>query len=1300
MRFNDATSTFAKNLGQQLRPDSVEIDGRDLRDQLAFVAQFSRLVLYYNPQNQQQGDWQDFFLKDPAILLAAISKTDYAHYHAQYLQLKQQIPEHTLPDSDCLNRLCMLLQKMFASLNLWLRNMRKHHHKFDLLSFLSQKIQTQLALQLNLFVLIQQALKLKTYPELVVLDLASLSLFEREWQLSTGQGSVLEPVHSELQIAELIRQLAGVFEQCFDVMVQVCDQAGRDFYKLEQEHCDFPDTALLRACLRLLEQQRQINNNLSQSHLQFYYRDILHTQPAPAELDQALLRLTLNPQVASYVLPANSQFIAGSYADKSPVVFVNQDAAYLNQIQIAALYTELFRPQILAADATRYSAWQFSRIKLSDQVRTNDQAEVIDFPCWGNRDAESVPLVLALASPMLALAQAQRRIRLEFDWLQDFDASTLFTQAGYYLSVADSWQNVTAYLSQADRSGFQLDLPSSVAAITAFSPSSKQASNTWPMLKIVFANHTDMSIVRKFTRLKLETQVTGMTQFTLANDLATLASSQTSPLFAAPAAAGANFYVHAPECFGKPLVYLTLTLNWDKLPACLSTYYASYNYYLAGFPKQLQAANYVMRNSAYTVRCEVRQGDSWRDWSAHCASLAGPPNASYCIMPGTQNELGLFATTRPAPAQQDQDKQVDYENLPASQISLISPADFQAQADLIQPAVAPPAMPAAAHLRLSLVGPAQGFGASLYPELVSALSLKNAQVLIQQAKAGLLSWLAEVLIKGLNKLMAGFKKVLGVVVALIKILLAFIRRLFFGTQNLHDETDEADADNPSCCTAQALSSLCDEKGLFKLPATPLLPGYSSVTLDYLARYTWQSSATQQNQKLSDNSDYPFELFHWRPSGWQRLNSEAQNAQLNAPSALDLIAQPEFTNACYLALSNLVLPSRLRVGFEISRLQDAPGDTELQLVSYLLTQPQKTAVTIWRDETNGLRQSGLIEFDLPALDAASEFVATPDNTVWLVLVAPQAQTELRLAYLGTQCVRVVRQPSASMPQHELPQIAPASITKLSPAQAAVSTIYQPFASFGGRQAEQVTEYEGSHSYPLRLAQRLANKDRAVSLKDYLSLSRQALPDLFNLIVLSPVKGRIHLYPVLCYQNQSQRHALRPWLDFDQLAAYTNFMRARSSPVVTLSVANPAPQILQLAIELVIASELVTTEFSVMLNRRLQVYLSPWIASTQVQRQFGGLLTQSALMQMLAAIPGVIAVESLRWRMLADDSQSAAEVEFSSSQELPGDSLTCDQQSLLVSAFCHQILCQNSALASAASNQIPVLAQKQELSLGLH
>lgn len=1291
MSNNDAGRLPAQNLGQQLNPASVAIDGRDLRDQLAFVAQFSRLLLYYNAQNQQQGDWQDFFLKDPAILLAAISKTDYALYHAQYLQLKQQLPEQALPTTECLSQLCRLLQKMFATLNLWLRNMRKHKHSFSLLSFLIQKIQTQLALQLNLFVLIQQALKLKAYPDLFALDVAALSLFEHEWQLGRGQSALIEAVHGESGIRQIIQQLTEVFEQCFDAMVQICDQAKQDFYQLEQQNCDFPDTALLRACLRLLDQQRLASNNLSQAHLQFYYQSILQTRAAAAKLDQVYLNLRLNQSQSEYVLPANSAFFAGTYADKSPIIFLSSKAVHLNRVEIRALHTEIYRPPVQEATAGLTGGWQFTRIDLAETIQKNAQGEPQDIPFWGNRTAENLPLAIAFASPMLVLAEGQRTLRFRFDWLQNFDASELWQTAEFYLSVENAWLAVTHCLSQVDAQGFQLDLPASMGAVRAFASESAEFNSQWPVLKMVFANHTDLSAVRQFKGLTIDSQVHGFSQVQLANDMASLPADKPAPVFATPAAQASNFYLSAPECFAKPLQYLNLILSWDKLPACLSSYYATYNYYLAGFPKQLSAADYVLRNSAYTLRCEVKQQGVWQDMTANCGSLAGVATAPYCVLPGVYPELGLFAIARPLESAEQAACTLDYETLPVSQYCLKLPNSFQPQADLIRADSLNQAMPAAAQLRFSLTGPVPGFGSSLYPAVVAALSLKNAQILIQQAKAGVFSQIWKIVSKCLAKLLAALQQAMNVVLGLFKSLLAFIVRLCKGTQGLHDDADASDPEHDACCSALSLASLCDDSGLFKLPPAPLNPGYTRFCLDYLARYQWQGHAAQPDE-TTPASAYPFEFYHWRPQGWCLRNAGAQVV----PSVLDLLAQPEFSNACYLSLHNLVLPARLHIGFEISVVQASGSTSDTPLHCYLLTQPKNLALSIVHDETQGLRQSGIIEFFLPALPAEYTLCQTPDQAAWLVMPAPLPGTVVRLAYLAPQMIRAVRQASAAMPQHELPQIAPQTISKLVPAQPQISQIYQAFASFGGRQAEQADDYQSNSSYPLRVAQRLLHKDRAMSLADYAALSRQALPDLYNVMVLSESKGKVSLYPLRTYASLAQRHALRPWIEYDSLSAYADFMRARSSALVNLDVANPRLKVLQLALELRIKTDTETGQLSQRLQQGLQLYLSPWIASQQKQRQFAKRLTQTELLQFLGDYPAILGVESLRWRVLPEDTEVAQSQPFADGQDWPSDTLECEQSELLVSAWQHQLVLQASAGPYRDNGRIPVLAEQQELS----
>lgn len=59
-----------------LEPNQNLIDGRTELDHLHFMARFASVLNFYNQANKLDGNWQPFLLKDPAILMAFISKTD------------------------------------------------------------------------------------------------------------------------------------------------------------------------------------------------------------------------------------------------------------------------------------------------------------------------------------------------------------------------------------------------------------------------------------------------------------------------------------------------------------------------------------------------------------------------------------------------------------------------------------------------------------------------------------------------------------------------------------------------------------------------------------------------------------------------------------------------------------------------------------------------------------------------------------------------------------------------------------------------------------------------------------------------------------------------------------------------------------------------------------------------------------------------------------------------------------------------------------------------------------------------
>lgn len=1278
-----------------LNPTSVAIDGRDLRDKLGFVAQFSRLIWYYNSNNQVQGDWQDFFLKDPAILLAAISKTDYTVYHAQYLQLQQSQRSATV-DSRWLSNLCLLIHKLCASLNLWLRNMRKHKHHFNLLEFLRDKIERQLAQQLQLLILLQQALKLHSFPDLISFEPGMLGLYEPEWRLQLGSSLQFTALHTAQDITDAINQLKAIYEACFDALVQVSDQAKQDFYLLAGQVCDFPDTALLRTFLRLSEQQQQRLNQLSAAHLNFYYQDLLFTQARPVKADQLYLNLRLNSKFQQFVLPKDSLFLGGSYPDQSPVLFTSVYPVELNQLSIPQLYTEYYGPLADSKGANNRSAWCFAAQAVSAQVQTDVQGQVLDFPFWGNQQATEFASTILVASPMFALAEGQRKITVAFEFTCAYDAQSLWQQAKYFLSTGSAWLDVSAYLGQINQHGFELNLPVTLPAIQAFATVFEGLDSQWPVLKIRFANDTDLSASPAWQNLKIEVEAKGLKQLKLANDLASLPAATPGLLFAPPARPNARFYLGCAEAFAKPLVQLRLQIDWDNLPVCLDAYYASYNYYLAGFPAQLKDEQRVFSNSSFGINAAILSQKTWTSLDTQFSYSMGAGSQQRWIQLAAGQSAQLFSQQLLAPDQAAAKSSKVYpQNLPCSQFLIEPTSNCSGQADLLLKPLAAPDNADAGYLSLTLSQPAAGFGTDIYPALVAAISLQNAQILIQQAKAGIVSWLWQKLLALLKQVMACFKNAWANLKKLCQSFFDWLKSLFAGASNLsaNDTNEEPEADLTCACLSR--QQLLDNNGLYQLPAPPWPVKYNAISLDYHASYQLSlNSSVQAAEQKKAAANYPLAFYHCRPTGLKQLFCASAPGAL--PASLDLFPIPEFSNACYLALSGLVLPCKLSVYFEVASIRGAAAQTDYTLLARLFCQPKNLALQILQDETRGLRQSGIIVFELPELAAGYSLNLQAANQALLILTGAAPDLQLRLAYLAPQAVRLQRVIDANTPKDFTPVLAAGSIIGPASALPQLSQYYQAFASFGGRAAEQAGSYQGSDSYPLRVAERLLHKDRALSQCDYEILSKQGVDHLYRVMVSKAAKGQVLLAPVLSYRDYLQMHAWRPELSYDQLAQLANYVRVRTAALVRVTVSNPVFQILQIGAEIVLEQDVNIASIQQQINLAIRLYLSPWISCAQTQRQFAGELKRTSIMQVITSFPGVVAIESFQWRYLNDDSAAQLEQAFSASQQLEQDVLSCDQSSLLVSATLHQLGFQYVALAKHADpHSIPLLAIEQEL-----
>ena len=158
-----------REINTRLDPDSIAIDGRDLRDRLAFVASIAELIIFYDENNQKAGNWYNLVMKDPIILLAVMSKTDYQAAHMQYAQIQpvleaskgvltqftassqseQKLSAESQQQLDkakiSIHQLLRLLDGLFQRINQWASYITDSNNPFTLREYLVQQVPLRLS---------------------------------------------------------------------------------------------------------------------------------------------------------------------------------------------------------------------------------------------------------------------------------------------------------------------------------------------------------------------------------------------------------------------------------------------------------------------------------------------------------------------------------------------------------------------------------------------------------------------------------------------------------------------------------------------------------------------------------------------------------------------------------------------------------------------------------------------------------------------------------------------------------------------------------------------------------------------------------------------------------------------------------------------------------------------------------------------------------------------------------------------------------------------------------------------------
>jgi hypothetical protein len=1246
-------------LSQQsaLVPGADMIDARTERDRLWFLSSFAGLINYYNAEDKHQGNWAPFLLKDPVFLLAGMAKTNYNSFYQLYtgacLNIQQQLNkpivlqsppsgETTLYTPELVGLLVQLLDELetvLAHIGAWTYYMQLNDEEYPLKSYVINLVKSTFSPTFRAFRALRKQL-LDMLPAVLRRDPAGdpgyTYLFTHLWENNKGSSAwwtILDMddrpdfKKNSPSPAYLFDKIRDKADELFDFFKTVIAESGAAFDNMAARKSRYPDTTLLRTFVKLLQVQQQQLNTIPAKHLSFYYRDLLHQRPLPAKPDQAYLFASLLSTDTVFTVVKDTSFDAGVDEQNNPLLFSTTRDEKLN-------------PAILTGVSTLAFDGNNGPLKLLgiNDVNTLQYTETGISKSWNTfgGTGNAVKMGMSFGSPLLYLAEGIREIQVVIKFSQLYKSGIL-DGAVFYLSTKAGWLAllpaqlditvldvliVESPLAPYTEARITITLKEEVPPIEAFEVNPDGLVCAWPMLKIEFdtIRHRELSPFIQW--LKLKVHVYGLSNLLLYSDSGALSPKAPFTPFGPVPAQNSNFIIGSHEIFSKPFSALQVELYWDNLPGNMQDYYQAYNDNLAEFncpsnDGNDQAAkktpppvtsekkgNFFSRlwgrikrffgfgkkqteedkqdetdentlpfnNCVFKTEFGYLQYGKWN--SLPMTALPNQPGSPPVFTP-CDPDGKLWSTCLPAGCEKLKDDPGEFLfRVICGGNTLADISAFQLEAQIKTGFVPDPALQQAdleytddsqsGFMRMSLSGPADGFGFAVYPKVVSNIALKNACILINKSGAPL--------VQPANPPLAPAAKLFK-----------------------------------ACYDATVDYDLCTQSGQYPLQCFLYSPF--------------------NTYKIFDNSPGSGVS---SPETQVAVNGPVIDADGNRLYPCGVPLYPVFTNcgALFLSFSQMQSDEQLSVFFSFAAGNNIIQPGKKVLYTYLTAAGWKS-LPVLTDETNNFSCTGIIRFNIPG-DITSSSPLMPGNFYWISLATDD---ELALfpgtVYLNTNAFRVQRSGTDFLTLTQTPFIPAGIITQAYTPVPQLAEVIQPFASFGGKAAEDETAMNK------RVSAAIKTRGRAVMPGDYYSLIRQQFAFVFYVKTVRTQKGGIVVYVVKGADGYEAPDAFLPFISGCQaeeirqflLGRVTGFLAADQPSANSLQVQNPDPVYIRVNISVTLRNGYEKARMKPLINQVIRIFLSPWIKTNQLQTTIGQPLQNAELADCVSRIAGVEAVTEI-------------------------------------------------------------------------
>lgn len=446
MKENSAKSSsfFGYGVAQHNRPNKAldpyyaKLDDRNTPDILAYAAELSKYVKYYDLENKFDGTWEPFFLSDVSVVIALIISIDVRDFEERANLFSSEFYQNENLDTRLRNYLEL------RNLNLEIVGLFNHWYSSILKINLSQK-RFESVLEAEMFSLCTQKVKPFLH-EIIAHSKASrkLDFFKVEHDIEFDHLHAIWDVHApktediffgdndleKLTSAMLTQRLQ--FKQLFQTLSFAVIHFKKYFdQSLEQKEDHNPDLALFIGFIEIFKYLQSDYNLISERLQYFYYSNILKMEKLKGTSDFVHVHFDLSEDETRYFIPENTRLLAGLDKEGNDIFYKTVNAVEITQVEISKIHS-IFCSRLDDLDTSNYNL--ISHIYRAPVANSRDglglkmENKYDTWPIFGEeqeyKPQDSLNMELAevgwaFSSPVLHLAEGVRKIKIRLDFIPE-----------------------------------------------------------------------------------------------------------------------------------------------------------------------------------------------------------------------------------------------------------------------------------------------------------------------------------------------------------------------------------------------------------------------------------------------------------------------------------------------------------------------------------------------------------------------------------------------------------------------------------------------------------------------------------------------------------------------------------------------------------------------------------------------------------------------------------------------------------------------------------------------------------------